>query len=255
MATARVILRKIFTRKRVFVASILFGILVGLGLLLDEVIMPWYTKHGEALEVPNIVAKRYEVAQEVLEMQGLEAVKAGEKTDPNLPFGYVIEQNPAPNRLVKKGRRVYLTISVGEREVLVPNLVGLSEKNAGERLKSLGLRFGEIDYVYKPNEVKDVVLAQSPEANALVTASSAIDLTVSLGEPTENVTVPSVLGKNLEVAEREIKKAGLTMGAIAYRVSDQVLPNTIIDQSIAAGQVVEHGDTLNLVVTVVSQPE
>jgi len=98
----------------------MLGVVVGAGLtlllIMDKAIMPWYTKHGEALAVPNVVAKRYQDAKDLLAMHDLVTVKAGEKHDSDLPFGYIAEQNPRANRLVKKGRRVYLTISVGERE-------------------------------------------------------------------------------------------------------------------------------------------
>lgn len=245
-------IRRICTPRRMAIFGAVFLGMFLLVILMDNLVMPWYTKHGEALAVPSIVGKRYEEAKEMLELNDLIAVKSGEKNDPNLPFGYVLEQNPLANRLVKKGRRVYLTISVGERDLEVPNLVGLSENNAGERLKSVGLRVGEIDYVYAANEVKDIVLEQDPRPREMVKGSAVINLTVSLGEPTENVAVPNVLAKTLEVAQREIQRAGLHLGRISYKLSDEFLPNTVIDQSIPAGTIVDHGDTLNVTVTTVT---
>ncbi|MFQ5822922.1 MAG: PASTA domain-containing protein [bacterium] len=215
--------------------------------------MPWYTKHGEALNVPNVTAKRFETAKEILEMQGLRVVKGGEKYDSELPFGYVVAQNPRAYRKVKKGRRVYLTISVGEREIQVPNLIGLSETNAEETLKSLGLRIGERDYQYVPNEPPEVVIAQSKEPKSMVKMSTAIDITVSLGQAHKNVIVPSVLGKTLEAAKRDIEKSGLTLGKVRYQVLNNFLPNTVIDQSISDGLTVARGDTIDLVITTVTK--
>lgn len=242
-----------FTPGRLSKIGLVFGIFILVVILFDQLIMPWYTKHGEALAVANTLGKRYEAAKELLELQGLEVVKAGEKHDPNLPFGYIVDQNPRPNRLVKKGRRVYLTISVGEREVLVPELIGFSETNARERLKSHGLRLGEIEYQYVPNELADVVVEQSRRSNSLVKSGSAIDIVVSLGEPSENVIVPFVLGKTLDVAKREIQKAGLTVGRITYKLNNEFLPNTVIEQSLESGLRVEHGDTIDLLVTTVRE--
>jgi len=223
--------------------------------LFDVVVMPWYTKHGEALAVPNTLAHRYESAREMLEAVGLVAVKAGEKNDPNLPFGYVVEQNPTPNRPVKKGRRVYLTISVGEREVQVPALLGLSENNAMQSLKSVGLRLGDIDYEYVNNELPDVVISQSVDARQVVKVNSVVDIVVSLGRPKENVTVPSVLAKTLIAAKRDLQKAGLALGDISYRESEEYLPNTVLDQSLKAGTVVPFGERVDLLVTVVNESE
>ncbi len=255
MIDFRKALAKALTPKgAIWFGGIVLGMFVIL-LIFDNFLMPWYTKHGEALTVPNTVAQRYEDAKDLLEISDLEAVKAGEKSDPNLPFGYVVEQNPKANRLVKKGRRIYLTISVGEREVLVPTLVGLSENNAEERLKSVGLRLGEVDYAYVPDEVNGVVIAQSIAPSSLVKASVTVDMTISLGEPTGNVTVPSVLSKTLDVATRLVQKAGLNLGRVDYIINDGLLPSTVIDQSINPGMVAEPGDTLNVVVTTVTGQE
>ena len=222
--------------------------------LFDLVLMPIYTKHGESMQVPNTIAMRYEEAKDLLEKRELRVVKAGEKYDSKLPFGYVLEQNPRPERMVKRGRRVYLTISVGERDIEVPELLGLSETNAIERLKSSGLRPGDIDYQYS-NELRDVVIGQSHPAKALIKANSAIDLIVSNGKPVGNARVPELLGKSLKSSERELKKAGLQLGHVRYELNEQLLPNTVIAQDLEAGKEVPHGTSLDLVVSTFALPE
>ncbi len=242
-------LQKVFTREGLVLLGTSFIILVLAVILLDQFAMPWYTKHGEALAVPNVIAQRFEDAKELLELQGLDVVKAGEKNNAQLPFGYVVEQNPRPARLVKMGRRVYLTISSGEREFQMPNLVGLSETNARERLKSYSLLLEDIVYKYSPEEPRDVVMAQSEDPGMLVKVGAAIEITVSLGEPTENVIVPSLLAKTFDVAKRELQKAGLVVGKIQYKIDDKYIPNSVLYQSLDAGTEVAHGDTVDLLVT------
>jgi len=249
------IFSKRFSATTLILPAVLLGIMVFGAVVMDSLVMPWYTKHGESLAVPNVIAKRFEAAKDIIEMHDLELVKAGEKHDSSLPFGYVIEQNPRPDRLVKKGRRIYVTISVGERDVEMPQLVGLSETNAEETLKSVGLRLGEVDYEYVSSELPGVVIRQSVSEKELVKANSMVDIVVSLGKPTANVVVPSVLGKTLEIAKREIQKAGLTLGEIRYKANNEFLPNTVIDQSLESGVTVPHGEIINLVVTVVVQSE
>jgi serine/threonine-protein kinase len=246
---------KIFTKQHLLIfAGVLVCFLV-IVWLFDFLVMPWYTKHDEALTVPNVIAQPFETAKDLLEMQGLKVIQQGEMHDSNLPFGYVVDQNPRSNRLVKKGRRVYLTISVGEREIEAPNLVGMSETNAEETLKSFGLRLGELDYRYVPDELPKVVVEQSVSPKTFVKANTAIDITVSLGEPVANVVVPSVLGKNFETARREIQRAGLMLGRISYRINSDLLPNTVIDQSMEAGLTIAYGDTINLVISSIPKIE
>jgi len=241
--------RDILSGRLVLLLGIAFGVFFTILLIFDNAIMPWYTKHGEALAIPAVVAQRFDVAKETLKRHDLIAVKIGEKNDSNLPFGYVVEQNPKAERLVKKGRRVYLTISVGEREIEAPKLIGLSETNALERIKSFGLQAGEVFYQFVPNELPDVVIEQSAMPKERVKASERINITVSLGSPTKNVVVPRILGNTFEVAKRIIEKAGLQVGEISYRFSDDWLPNTVIEQSIEEGENVKHGRRVDLLIT------
>ncbi len=242
-------MQKVFTRKRLVLIGSYFFMLVLVLIILDQFMMPWYTKHGEALAVPNVIAQRFEDAKELLELQGLKVIKAGEKNNAQLPFGYVVEQNPRPARLVKMGRRVYLTISSGEREFQMPNLVGLSETNARERLKSYSLRLEDIVYKYSPKEPGNVVMAQSVDLGTLVKVGAPIEITVSLGKPTENVIVPSLLAKTLDVAKRELQKADLVLGKIRYKIDDVLIPNSVLIQSLDAGTEVAHGDTVDLLIS------
>ncbi len=69
-------LQKVFTREGLVLLGTYFIILVLAVILLDQFAMPWYTKHGEALAVPNVIAQRFEDAKELLELQGLDVVKA-----------------------------------------------------------------------------------------------------------------------------------------------------------------------------------
>lgn len=252
MAKIKQMLLKRISPDFIILSGIAVGVMIVVALVMDILVMPWYTKHGESLAVPNVIAQRYEAAKELLEMQGLEVVKAGEKYDSTLPFGYIVEQNPRPNRLVKKGRRVYLTMSVGERDVEMPDLYGLSETNAQETLKSVGLRLGEVEYEYVSSELPGVVIRQSKEPKSLIKANSVVDIVVSLGKPTARVVVPNVQGKTLEIAKREIQKSGLALGTITYRTNNDFLPNTIIEQSLEPGTTVAHGARMDLMVTTVS---
>lgn len=247
-------LGKLFGAKNLLFLGFAVLTIIALVILTDLVIMPFYTKHGESLEVPNSIAMRYEEAKELLESKDLRVVKAGERYDSKLPFGYVADQNPRPGRLVKNGRRVYLTISVGERDIEVPELLGLSETNAIERLKSSGLRPGEIDYQYS-NELRDVVIEQSHPSNSLVKANSSIDLIVSNGKPIGNARVPELMGKSLKSSERELKKAGLQLGLVTYELNEQLLPNTVIAQDLEPGTELPHGTFVNLVASTFALPE
>lgn len=232
--------------KRAAVAMAIMAVVV---LMMDQWIMPWYTRHGESVRVPSVVGMPVEKARELLTSQGFRVVEDERRFDSVFPSGHVIEQNPGPQRPVKSGRRIHLIVSRGERTVKVPRLVELDETQARLTLKNLQLRVGEIEGEFSYTYPENIVLDQSIPPGTEVEIGTAVDLTVSNGRIPSKFVVPFVEGKTLDRAKRDIKKAGLTVGQIIYRSSDQFLPETVLRQSIPAGTTVSRGDTLDLEVS------
>src|SRR5512136_577837 len=104
------IVQKPWVRKLLIFA----GAAVALFVLLNYVALPIYVNHGGPLTVPNVTDVPLSDARVLLEKAGLQPVEAETRPDPDRPLGTVIFQNPSPQSVVKKGRRVYLTVSGGE---------------------------------------------------------------------------------------------------------------------------------------------
>jgi hypothetical protein len=65
----------------------------------------------------------------------------------------------------------------------------------------------------------------------------------------EQLTVPDLVGRNLDAARAELQKAKLTPGEVTTRPSGEP-PNTVLEQTPAAETKVREGDRVNLVVAV-----
>ncbi len=191
----------------------------------------------------------FEKAKKTLESRGFIVIKKDEKYDPNHPPGIVISQNPFPFSMVKKGRRVYLIISAGERLTVVPDLTKSSEREASLKILASHLELGEKYYEYSSFFPEGVVFKQSIASGVKVNKGSKIDITISLGPEPNEIIVPDVKGYILEKAVEIIKKSGLTVGKISYSVENELLPNTVLGQSIASGTVVNSNDTINLIIS------
>lgn len=228
-------------------------VLAVLYLLMDYFVMPLYTRQHQSIEVPNVTHLSYTAAEKILKKAGLKTVKAGEKYDENFPPGFVLFQNPEAGSPVKKGRRVYLTVGKGQRTFPMPKLVGMPLRDARFTLENLHLNPGEVTYENDNYYPEDVVSDQSVPEGQDVAVGSTIDLTVSLGEEPTVFIVPEVVGKSLTDAEIAIKKAGLTLGRVQKQVTDKVLPNTVIGQSLDPGLEVSKGDTLDIVISQLNQ--
>ena len=109
-----------------FNLSILILIGIVLTVFLDKVGLPFYVKLGEETEMPDVIEMPVGQARALLSQHGFNVLVSDSLYDAHHPVGTIIEQNPYPYATVKEGRRVYLTISIGHKPILMPNLFGVS---------------------------------------------------------------------------------------------------------------------------------
>jgi serine/threonine-protein kinase len=222
-------------------------------LLFDWAIMPLYTRQYQSIPVPNVLNLPYNAAERRLRDVGLKVVKGEEQFDEKVDAGDVLFQVPESGTPVKKGRRVYLTISKGHKVLTMPKVIGMSERDAKFTLEESELTLGYTDYRTDDFYPEGVVCGQSVAAGADIRHGTRIDLSVSLGiEPSEYI-VPETVGLSLDQALQLIRKAGLVPGQISEQQTGKLLPNTVISQSIEAGTVVSKGDPLDLVISVLEK--
>jgi len=235
--------------------EVFFGIgssillLILFAFIMNSIVMPLYIKHGREIEVPDVEYLSFYEAEEILDDEGFQMIIEGKKFDATFPESTVIFQNPRPFSLVKKGRRIYLTLSAGERLIEVPRVVGMSEKDAIFKLEEMGLQVGQIYYEYDNYRLDGVVFRQGFPEGTEVTEQVFIDITVSLGELPTRFYVPDVVDKGLEVAKTMIIREGLTVGIIDFQARSDLVPDTVIEQSIPAGEEVNQGQPIDLIVS------
>lgn len=124
-----------------------------------------FTKHGEEKKVPQVENMTYTQAIEILHSEGFNVDIRDSLYRDDIKPGYVIEQFPRPNSVVKPGRKIFLYINaVHPKEVIMddgPDKTALalrdwSPRQARARLLELGFKnvrtdtvLGEIDRVVK----------------------------------------------------------------------------------------------------------
>ncbi len=221
------------------------ALFLAFGLMLDWIIMPVYTKHGEAIEVPNVVALRYEEAKSKLEADGFEIIKSGARVDERQPIDYVVEQNPRPQAGVKSGRRIYVVLSQGARQVEMPALVDRSRRDAELMLAKFNLKLGRVDSAFTDRPA-GVVAYQSVPVRAKIGVGTVVNITISLGIALSDATVPDVSGLTYDQAVLLIRQAGLVVGQITFKEVEELLPETVIGQSLEANTIVKLGAKINL---------
>lgn len=164
------------------------------------------TQHDKEISVPdfsNMTVAEAEIA----------AAEAGMRVDvtdsvfvKRMKRGAVYRQNPTPGSKVKNGRRVVLTINaVNAKRVTMPNLVGLSLRQAKAELMSRGLVLDRLVYVQDMatnNVLRQLMGNREIEPGTMIDSESHIDLVLGLNDLDNKAYVPDVTGlKNLSAVE------------------------------------------------------
>ena len=73
---------------------------------------------------------------------------------------------------------------------------------------------------------------------------------MSKGRSPNDIQVPSLFGLSKEAAEIELRKSGLRIGKVRYKQNEDLIPYTILDQSIQAGTILDNPQNIDITVSV-----
>ena len=185
-----------------------------------KIFLNLFTRHGRELTVPDFsnltlveaeaLAKDNHMRVEVTDSVFLRRMKKGA----------VYRQSPVPGSKVKKDKRITLTINakVGKM-VTMPDLVGLSMRQAKAELLSRGLSLGKLIYVQDMatnNVLKQMAGDEEIVAGTMVESESVIDLVVGLNGYDFVTYVPDVMGLKSMSAVGAIHDNSLNVRALRY---------------------------------------
>jgi len=237
-------------KNKIFQLFIVFLVLLVIAFLMDRVIMPFYVHLGDEIEMPDIVDKTIEEASKELEKENFRVVISDSVFSGNYDVGMVVKQMPLPFSIVKKGRNVYLTVSIGEKPIIMPNLFGKPQREAEILLKSYGLNLKRVYFAYSDNfPYKGVVISQSFPQGQKIKKDRQITITVSKGAVPKQKLVPKLIGKSLQKVKETLFDLNVTISNIDYTMDDSYLPGTIVGQSPNEGTPIKDNTVVELVVT------
>lgn len=208
-----------FLKNRSVQKKIIIAI-VGLFLFIQLIFLALrvYTHHGQALSVPDFNGKNLEEATSLIDLNQLRYQIIDSVFIQGQKPGTIVAQNPSPNTKVKENRTIFFTINaINPEKIKMPNVVGVSIRQAEARLLTSGLRVGDRRYV--PDIGRDYVLRQLfkgrdiPEGKMII-KGSAIDLVLGLGTTDEMAEVPNLKNLNLSKARDVASQSYLNIGAI-----------------------------------------
>ncbi len=225
----------------------------------DNVLMPWYV-YEEDVEVPNLLNKTKTEAEIILSEHGLGYYIAGIHKSDSVPLNHILNQIPEPKSIVKKGRKIAIYVSGGENLIKIPELTGKKSIDAQLLCNKLGLVISRIDTLESLNP-RGTVVRQSLSPNTEVTKGTKLVITISSGPPEANIVdteempenqdmvtrVPNLFGLSFNEAKKMLDESNLSIGRISKISSEDLLPNTVMDQHPAPDKKVKKGSPVDLV--------
>lgn len=202
---------------------------IAIGILLFFLIftmtcMRVYTSHNKSYAVQDLNDIPLEEAIRMIEERGFryvifDSIYVSEKEP-----GVILDQHPRPGALVKKNRKIFLTINASEPEkIQMPKLVELTLREGKAKLESFGLMLGNLSYKYDLS--RNVILEQKVNGSIIEPGDSVpkgtyIDLVLGKGLGNEKEMVPNLVGLTVEEAKAILSEALFSLG---YSVPDNTV--------------------------------
>ncbi len=186
----------------------------------------------ELVTVPDLHGQLEARAREDLARLGL-LLRAVRQSDPQVPVGVVIRQEPGAGQEVTRGTEVEAVISTGPGRKAVPDLTGLGRAEAEKILTDLGFSLVVAGTRADARAAEDAILQQIPSAGTLLDPGQRIRVVLSRGR--QGLAAPDLVGKSL----REAREIAAGQGFRLVLEGDAGQEDSIESQSPQAGQTLE----------------
>ncbi|MFN7279387.1 MAG: PASTA domain-containing protein [bacterium] len=176
------------------------------------------TRHGKYLRVPDVKGKSLPEAVKFLEDEGFEVLIQDSVFYDTIPALTILKQFPDPDATVKVNRTIYLTVNRLTAPVIsMPNLLGMSFRNAELELRARGLKLGDTTYV--PDIAKNAVKDQRVDGVSIrpgsdVPMGTIVSLVLGAGVGMEQMPVPDLFGMSYGEAQAMLEATGISLGVV-----------------------------------------
>jgi eukaryotic-like serine/threonine-protein kinase len=170
--------------------------------------------HGREVAVPDLIGKTPQEAHRIAELDGFQFEVERQYYSPRVPEGRILSQLPLPNTRVRRGWEIRVAKSLGPQRVVIPDVVGESERAAEINILRRGLDLGSVASVEMADIPANQVLAQNPSASASSISAPKISLLAAQPAPPEAFVMPSFVGQTVSAATTALKNAGFLPGNI-----------------------------------------
>ncbi len=201
-------------------------------------------KKVEMITLSSYIGKDYETVEKE-NASGL--VFQRENKLSSEPKGTIIAQEPEAGTQVAKGSIITFTVSIGVETVQIPDITNKYYELAVQELYDLGIN-ARTKFVSSDSVKENYVIRTDPEKFTEIKQSDTVTVYISSGSEIVTVSVPDVLKRTEDDAVAKLAEQGLRADK-AYEYSDTVAEGCVISQSPSAGDRVDEGSSVKIVIS------
>jgi serine/threonine-protein kinase len=187
----------------------------------------WWVTLGRYTDAPPMVNMTKDQAELYARQHNFELFYGDGAYSETVPKDTVVNQNPAPQERIVKGGTITLTLSLGKERFEVPDLTGLELAAAKTEQAQANLKYKEGAGQYSDTVPEGAVLSTNPAKGTELKRGDTVTVVTSKGRAP--ISVPDLVGKNVNDARNQLQQLGLT-AVERYKDSDQPA-DTVIAQS------------------------
>ena len=160
----------------------------------ELIIMPFYVRHGKSKALVDVISMDIKSAMIMIKTSGFKVAVTDTIYTSDMEPNIVLDQYPEAGSIVKKGRTVRLKISQVDKLVLVPNIVGQSQRSAELLLNKVGLKIGAISREHSVTYPNGVIVNQIPDSTETLPKGYSVRVIISKGRSPNDIQVPTLFG-------------------------------------------------------------
>lgn len=196
----------------------------------------WFSSGpGGLAAVPDLTGRTLESAIEALNPLGV-VIEQLEENSGTIPEGFITRTEPAAGSRVFKNSVVEVFISLGPKQLPVPEAKGLSEEAAKQLLIDSGFVVGSIKN-YFGAEAAGQVIGLSAPTGTILNQGSLLDVLVSIG------AIPEVVGLSAEAARALLEEVPITLEEVEV-FNNQIPAGQAIGLVISEDPLPENGNAV-----------
>lgn len=200
--------------------------------------------------MPYLIGCTKKEAKDALKEAGLSSPKFKEEYSDSFAKGIVFAQSIDADEEVDSDATITLTVSLGAKNVKVPNVTGKAEAEAIKVLTDAGLKY-TVSYEQDDKTEEGKVIRQGEKAGNEVEPGTEILIVVCSGRAT--VQVKNVVGKTESEATTILKGQGFKVNVLK-EYNSTVKSGNVIKQTPASGTQQLPGSTITITVSKGAQP-